>query len=159
MAYPGIVLFFGVGIGIALLYYVFSDKDPERSHAYSANTRSPSSYDNWTTGQDRSRARDRRDSSSSLRNREGRDTCKGQDRRARDRRDSSSSLRNREGRDTCKDDTDCSICLEPLSKSKAEVKQLLPCKHYFHLSCINALRNHNAQAVCPNCRNNINQVQ
>ncbi|XP_020298941.1 RING-H2 finger protein ATL33-like isoform X5 [Pseudomyrmex gracilis] len=133
MAYPGIVLFFGVGIGIALLYYVFSDKDPERSHAYSANTRSPSSYDNWTTGQDRSRARDRRDSSS--------------------------SLRNREGRDTCKDDTDCSICLEPLSKSKAEVKQLLPCKHYFHLSCINALRNHNAQAVCPNCRNNINQVQ
>lgn len=53
MAYPGIVLLFGVGIGIALLYYVFSDNAHERSHAYSGNTRSPSSYDNWTLDRDR----------------------------------------------------------------------------------------------------------
>ncbi|KAH0949944.1 hypothetical protein HN011_007479 [Eciton burchellii] len=49
-----------------------------------------------------------------------------------------------------REDTNCSICQYSLNGS--DVTQLYPCKHNFHKECIDTLKTHDPQALCPNCR-------
>jgi len=47
---------------------------------------------------------------------------------------------------------ECPICLESFSEGTLCV---LPCKHEFHGSCVEELRNHGVQQVCPLCRTSL----